>query len=131
MSKEGGRPHASPEIVRLPLADVLHRVPRPCPLPPGGFLWSSRCSSQACSSCLTPSYNRVLGACLQVVGPTDVGKSSLCRLLLNWAVRSSWGPTMVDLDIGEWPLPQLSLLRASGTMHGRHASICEHRESPR
>eukprot|EP00891_Asterochloris_glomerata_P007429 jgi/Astpho2/7429/e_gw1.00114.56.1_t len=36
-----------------------------------------------------------------VVGPTDVGKSSLCRLLLNWAVRSGWGPTMVDLDIGQ------------------------------
>ena len=38
-----------------------------------------------------------------MVGPTDVGKSSLCRMLLNWAVRSGWGPTMVDLDIGERP----------------------------
>lgn len=37
----------------------------------------------------------------QVVGPTDVGKSTLCRLLLNYAVRSNWTPTMIDLDIGE------------------------------
>ena len=38
---------------------------------------------------------------LQVVGPTDVGKSTLCRLLLNYAVRSNWTPTMIDLDIGK------------------------------
>ena len=37
---------------------------------------------------------------LQVVGPTDVGKSSLCRILLNYAVRTGWAPTAVDLDIG-------------------------------
>ncbi|DBB13652.1 TPA: hypothetical protein ACH3X3_000674 [Trebouxia sp. C0006] len=36
-----------------------------------------------------------------VVGPTDVGKSTLCRLLLNYAVRSNWTPTMIDLDIGQ------------------------------
>ena len=37
---------------------------------------------------------------VQVVGPTDVGKSSLCRILLNYAVRTGWAPTAVDLDIG-------------------------------
>ncbi len=37
----------------------------------------------------------------KVVGPTDVGKSSLCRILLNYAVRTGWAPTAVDLDIGE------------------------------
>ncbi|CAL5227893.1 g10934 [Coccomyxa viridis] len=36
-----------------------------------------------------------------VVGPTDVGKSSLCRILLNYAVRTGWAPTAVDLDIGQ------------------------------
>ncbi len=35
-----------------------------------------------------------------VVGPTDVGKSSLCKILLNYAVRMGWSPTYVDLDIG-------------------------------
>ena len=40
------------------------------------------------------------GPALQVVGPTDVGKSSLCRILLNYAVRTGWAPTAVDLDIG-------------------------------
>jgi polyribonucleotide 5'-hydroxyl-kinase len=36
-----------------------------------------------------------------VAGPTDSGKSTLCRCLLNWAVRSSHQPTFIDLDIGE------------------------------
>ena len=38
---------------------------------------------------------------MQIVGPTDVGKSSLCKLLLNYAVRQGVAPTMVELDIGE------------------------------
>ena len=38
---------------------------------------------------------------VQIVGPTDVGKSSLCRILLNYAVRSGWSPAMIDLDIGK------------------------------
>lgn len=36
-----------------------------------------------------------------VAGPTDVGKSSLCRMLLNWAVRAGSQPTYVDLDVGQ------------------------------
>lgn len=34
------------------------------------------------------------------MGPTDSGKSTLTKTLLNWAVRSAWEPTFVDLDIG-------------------------------
>jgi len=40
---------------------------------------------------------------LQVVGPTDVGKSSLCKLLLNYAVREGCAPSLVELDIGATP----------------------------
>jgi hypothetical protein len=40
------------------------------------------------------------GPVVVVVGPTDSGKSTLCRLLGNWAVRSGWQPTFVDLDVG-------------------------------
>jgi polynucleotide 5'-kinase involved in rRNA processing len=36
-----------------------------------------------------------------VAGPTDSGKSSMCRMLLNWAVRAQHQPTYVDLDIGK------------------------------
>jgi hypothetical protein len=36
-----------------------------------------------------------------VAGPTDVGKSTLCRMLLNWAVRGGSHPTYVDLDVGQ------------------------------
>ena len=45
--------------------------------------------------------------CAQIVGPTDVGKSSLCKLLLNYAVREGVAPTMVELDIGK-PLTLVS-----------------------
>ena len=36
-----------------------------------------------------------------IVGPTDSGKSSLCKLLLNYAVRMDWEPLFVDLDVGQ------------------------------
>lgn len=36
-----------------------------------------------------------------VVGPTDSGKSTLCRMLLSWAAKGGWKPTFVDLDIGQ------------------------------
>jgi polyribonucleotide 5'-hydroxyl-kinase len=49
-----------------------------------------------------------------VAGPVDVGKSSLCRILLNYAVRARRQPILVDLDVGQvrrralccttWPL---------------------------
>ena len=36
-----------------------------------------------------------------IVGPTDSGKSSLCKLLLNYATRTGWEPVYVDLDVGQ------------------------------
>lgn len=36
-----------------------------------------------------------------VTGHTDVGKSTICRFLLNYAVKSGRKPTFVDLDIGQ------------------------------
>lgn len=36
-----------------------------------------------------------------VAGPTDVGKSTLCRMLLNWGVRAGFQPTYADLDVGQ------------------------------
>ena len=36
-----------------------------------------------------------------VVGPMDVGKSTFCRLLLNYAVRMGRRPIFVDLDVGQ------------------------------
>jgi hypothetical protein len=36
----------------------------------------------------------------------DVGKSSLCKILCNYAVRKGWSPLFVDLDLGQvGPLP--------------------------
>ncbi len=36
-----------------------------------------------------------------VVGPTDAGKSTIGRVLLNYAHRAGWEPTAVDLDVGQ------------------------------
>ena len=41
------------------------------------------------------------GPVVMVVGPTDVGKSTLCRLLLNYAVRMGRRPIFADLDVGQ------------------------------
>ncbi|XP_028824200.1 polyribonucleotide 5'-hydroxyl-kinase Clp1 isoform X1 [Denticeps clupeoides] len=41
------------------------------------------------------------GPRVMVVGPTDVGKSTLCRLLLSYAVRLGRRPTLVELDVGQ------------------------------
>ncbi len=30
-----------------------------------------------------------------------MGKSSLCKILLNYAVRAGWAPTFADMDIGQ------------------------------
>uniref|UniRef100_A0A1D2A6U4 Protein CLP1 homolog n=1 Tax=Auxenochlorella protothecoides TaxID=3075 RepID=A0A1D2A6U4_AUXPR len=36
-----------------------------------------------------------------IVGPTDAGKSTLCKILINYAIRCRWTPALVDLDIGQ------------------------------
>ena len=36
-----------------------------------------------------------------VVGPVDVGKSTLCKLLVNYAARQGRAPVLVDLDVGQ------------------------------
>lgn len=41
------------------------------------------------------------GPRILVVGPTDVGKSTLCRLLVNYAVRVGRSPLLADLDVGQ------------------------------
>eukprot|EP00877_Chromochloris_zofingiensis_P009318 jgi/Chrzof1/463/Cz01g16220.t1 len=41
------------------------------------------------------------GPRVMVVGPTDSGKSTLCKMLLNWAVRMGSQPTYVDIDVGQ------------------------------
>lgn len=39
-----------------------------------------------------------------IVGPTDVGKSTLCRILVNYAVRLGRSPVMADIDVGQGSL---------------------------
>jgi polyribonucleotide 5'-hydroxyl-kinase len=48
-----------------------------------------------------PGPGSAQGPRVVVAGPTDVGKSTLCRMLLNWGVRAGYQPTYVDLDVGQ------------------------------
>lgn len=41
------------------------------------------------------------GPIVMVVGPSDVGKSTVCKLLLNYAVRQTRTPIFIDLDVGQ------------------------------
>jgi polyribonucleotide 5'-hydroxyl-kinase len=41
------------------------------------------------------------GPIVLVVGPTDVGKSTVCRILINYAVRLGRRPIYVDMDVGQ------------------------------
>ena len=43
------------------------------------------------------------GPRMLIAGPTDVGKTTLCRILCNYAVREGRTPLYVDLDIGQVP----------------------------
>ncbi|XP_011408436.2 PREDICTED: polyribonucleotide 5'-hydroxyl-kinase Clp1-like [Amphimedon queenslandica] len=49
----------------------------------------------------TAQQNDTFGPKVMVCGPTDVGKSTLCRLLSNYAVRSGHQPILVDIDVGQ------------------------------
>ncbi|GFW49982.1 protein CLP1 homolog [Trichonephila clavipes] len=42
-----------------------------------------------------------IGPITLIVGPKDVGKTTLCRFLLNYAVRSGRSPLFIDLDVGQ------------------------------
>ena len=44
------------------------------------------------------------GPIVMVCGPQDVGKSTLTRLLVNYAVRKERTPLMADLDVGQGSL---------------------------
>lgn len=50
---------------------------------------------------MTAETNGTKGPIVMVVGPMDVGKSTLCRILLNYSVRSGHRPIYVDVDVGQ------------------------------
>lgn len=45
--------------------------------------------------------NNENGPVAMIVGPCDVGKSTVCRIFLNYAVRQGRTPICVDLDVGQ------------------------------
>nr|BAJ99161.1 predicted protein [Hordeum vulgare subsp. vulgare] len=57
------------------------------------------------------------GPRLMIMGPSDSGKSTLARILLNYAVRSGWKPTFVDLDVGQNEITTPGSLSATPVEH--------------
>ncbi|KAF7638856.1 hypothetical protein Mgra_00001665 [Meloidogyne graminicola] len=53
------------------------------------------------SSLLADPSSPARGPRLMITGPTDVGKTTLCRILCNYAVREGRTPLYIDLDIGQ------------------------------
>lgn len=45
--------------------------------------------------------DKTMGPRIMIIGPTDVGKSTICRTLVAYAVRAGSTPIYVDLDIGQ------------------------------
>ncbi|KHJ84046.1 hypothetical protein OESDEN_16243 [Oesophagostomum dentatum] len=41
------------------------------------------------------------GPRIMLVGPMDVGKTTVCRILCNYAVRQGRSPVYIDLDVGQ------------------------------
>lgn len=57
--------------------------------------------SASSSSSAASSGRFAQGPRVVIVGPVDYGKSTLCRILANWAVRMERTPIFVDLDVGQ------------------------------
>ena len=50
---------------------------------------------------LKAEEENISGPICMLVGPTDVGKSTVSKILLNYAVRLGRKPIFVDLDVGQ------------------------------
>ncbi|XP_014774939.1 polyribonucleotide 5'-hydroxyl-kinase Clp1 [Octopus bimaculoides] len=50
------------------------------------------------------------GPRIMIVGPKDVGKSTVCKLFLNYCVRAGHAPLFVDIDVGQ------SMISIPGTL---------------
>ena len=71
------------------------------------------CNSENPSDLTSLSISGLRGPRVLVVGPQDVGKSTLCRILLNYAVRMGRAPIFVDLDVGQGELSVPTTLGAN------------------
>jgi polyribonucleotide 5'-hydroxyl-kinase len=52
-----------------------------------------------------------------LVGPTDSGKSTICKILANYAVRCGSSPLFVDLDVGQGSLTVPGCVSACAVEH--------------
>lgn len=62
---------------------------------------------------LSAEAQNIMGPRILIAGATDVGKSTMCKILLNYAARSGRKPLYVDLDVGQ---SGISLSGAAGAV---------------
>eukprot|EP00300_Choanocystis_sp_HF-7_P015507 c19085_g2_i2.p1 GENE.c19085_g2_i2~~c19085_g2_i2.p1 ORF type:complete len:166 (+),score=28.68 c19085_g2_i2:10-507(+) len=55
----------------------------------------------ACLQEIRRDRNHTQGPRVMIIGPVDSGKSTLCRQLINYAIRDHVQPVFVDLDVGQ------------------------------
>ena len=70
-------------------------------------------SLQSLRNTAKASGGKVGGPVVVVAGPQDVGKSSLCKILVNYAVREGGTPVYVDLDVGQGGVTVPGMLSAA------------------
>jgi polynucleotide 5'-kinase involved in rRNA processing len=61
------------------------------------------------------------GPVIAVVGPNNCGKSSLTKILLNYAIRSGWNPLLVETDV------RYGMITVPGTLSAVQVCIAQTR----
>ena len=75
------------------------------------------CKSNAMKKTDGPSSTETPAPRVLLAGPTDSGKSTICKILTNYAVRCGSSPLFVDLDIGQGSLTVPGCVAACGVEH--------------
>ncbi len=58
-----------------------------------------------------------IGPRIMIVGQTDTGKSTIARILCNYAVRAGWQPVYVDVDVGQSSISIPGVIGATPVEH--------------
>lgn len=66
---------------------------------------------------LTKQKQRKIGPRTMIIGNPDTGRSTLCRILLSYAVRAGHKPLFIDLDVGQNAISLPGTISATSIEH--------------